>query len=164
MRRVEGGGRNTAGDGAPQIEEAQNAESDAERDMIEENNSQGEDQHPGAGSLSLSATKPPSSAAAAAGIAQQLVGATVPTPSDAKQCLVFMDLAIRFQMIIFDLSSGIWWASVAEVLVFMPFGFFVFCLDPDRVGPIWMFIPHLVRALLGLLIIKKMPTTQELVQ
>ena len=96
--------------------------------------------------------------------AQQLVGATLPTPSDAKQCLVFMDLAIRFQMIIFDLSSGIWWASVAEVLVFFPFGFFVFCLDPDRMGPIWMFIPHLVRALLGLLIIKKMPTTQELVQ
>ena len=47
-----------------QIEEAQNADepSDAEKDMIEENNSQGEDQHPGAGSLSLSATKPPSSA------------------------------------------------------------------------------------------------------
>ena len=82
MRRVEGGGRNKAGDGAPQIEEAQNAESDAERDMIEENNSQGEDQHPGAGSLSQSATKQPSSAAA--GVmqhAQQLVGATLPTPS-----------------------------------------------------------------------------------
>ena len=79
MRRVEGGGRNIAGAagtnedrrGSMQIEEAQNADdpSDAERDMIEENNSQGEDQHPGAGSLSLSATKPPSSAAA--GIMQQ---------------------------------------------------------------------------------------------
>ena len=67
-------------------------------------------------------------------------------------------------MIIFDLSSGVWWASVAEVLVFFPFGFFVFCLDPDRMGPIWMFVPHLVRALVGLIIIKKMPTTQELVQ
>ena len=75
MRRVEGGGRNAAGGaagtkddrgsrGSMQIEEAQNADepSDAEKDMIEENNSQGEDQHPGAGSLSLSATKPPSSA------------------------------------------------------------------------------------------------------
>lgn len=67
-------------------------------------------------------------------------------------------------MIIFDLSSGIWWASVAEVFVFFPFGFFVFCLDGERMGPIWMFLPHLLRAVLGLIIIKKMPTTQELVQ
>ena len=51
---------------------------------------------------------------------------------------------------------------MAEIFVFF-FGFFVFCIDPDRMGFIWMFIPHMLRAVVGLLVIKKMPSTHEMI-
>ena len=92
-----------------------------------------------------------------------LAKAFLPTPVEVKQCLVYTDLAIKMQMIIFDLSSSLWWSSLAEFLIFFPFGFIVFCLDASRMGFIWMFLPHILRCLVGLLIIKKMPTTHEMV-
>ena len=52
---------------------------------------------------------------------------------------------------------------MAEFLVFFPFGFFVFCVDPGNMGFIWFFIPHLVRGAIALLILKKMPTTHDMV-
>jgi len=89
--------------------------------------------------------------------------AFLPQADDVKQCLVYSELAIKMQMIVFDLSSSLWWSSLAEILIWFPFSFFVFCVDAERMGFIWMFIPHLVRAALGLLIIKKMPTTHEMI-
>ncbi len=92
-----------------------------------------------------------------------LAKAFLPSPVEVKQCLVYTDLAMKMQMIIFDLSSSLWWSSLGEVLIWFPFSFFVFCVDAERMGFIWMFIPHLVRAAVGILIIKKMPTTHEMV-
>lgn len=86
----------------------------------------------------------------------------MPTTDEVKQSLVYMDLAIKMQMILFDLSSSLWWSTMAELFVFL-FALFVFFVDAARMGFIWMFIPHLVRAALGLLIVKKMPTTHDLV-
>ena len=73
-----------------------------------------------------------------------------------------MDLGIKVQMIIFDLSSCIWWSTVAELFTFF-FAFFVFCIDAGRMGSIWLFIPHMIRAVVGLLVIKKMPSTHEMI-
>ena len=73
-----------------------------------------------------------------------------------------MDLGIKVQMIIFDLSSTIWWSTIAEIFVFF-YGFWVFMIDAERMGFIWMFIPHILRAVVGLLAIKKIPTTHEMV-
>lgn len=86
----------------------------------------------------------------------------MPSTGEVKQCLVYMDLAIKMQMIVFDLSSSLWWSTVAEVFIFF-FALFVFFIDASRMGFIWMFIPHLARAAIGVLIVKKMPTTHELV-
>lgn len=91
-----------------------------------------------------------------------LAKAFLPSTSEVKQCLVYMDLAIKMQMILFDLSSSLWWSSMAEVFIFL-FALFVFFIDASRMGFVWMFIPHLVRAALGLLIVKKMPTTHDIV-
>lgn len=106
--------------------------------------------------------------AGAANIMQKLTGtllakAFLPSTDEVKQCMVYMDLAIKMQMIVFDFSSSLWWSSMAEFLIFFPFGLFVFFLDAGRMGSIWLFIPHLVRGFIGLLIIKKMPTTHDMV-
>lgn len=92
-----------------------------------------------------------------------LAKAFLPQPADVKQCLVYTELAIKMQMILFDLASSLWWSSLAELLVWFPFSFFIFCVDAERMGFIWLFIPHLIRATIGLLIIRKMPTSHEMV-
>jgi len=84
-----------------------------------------------------------------------LAKAFLPQPADIKQCLVYTELAMKMQMILFDLSSTLWWSSVAEIIIFFPFSFFVFCIDAGRMGFIWLFIPHLLRAALGLFITMK---------
>ena len=132
-------------------------EDDAERDMIRENASAHEDVQRNGGFAGV------------AGVAKLMhssnsvqARAFLPSPEIVKKCLVYMDLGIKVQMIIFDLSSTVWWSTVAEIFVFF-FGFFVFCIDADRMGFIWMFVPHLLRAIVGLLVIKKMPSTHEMV-
>lgn len=71
---------------------------------------------------------------------------------------------MKMQMILFDLSSTLWWSSIAEILIWFPFSFLVFCVDAGRMGYIWFFIPHLLRALLGLFIVKNMPTSHEMIK
>jgi len=88
--------------------------------------------------------------------------ASLPSHEVVKQCLVNMDLAIKMQMIIFDLSSTIWWSTVAEIFIFF-YGLWVFFIDAAHMALVWMFIPHVVRAILGLLVIKKMPTMHDMV-
>lgn len=86
----------------------------------------------------------------------------LPSPEVVKQCLVYLDLAIKMQMIIFDLSSTIWWSTIAEIFIFF-YGLWVFFIDAAHMALVWMFIPHIVRAILGLLVIKKMPTMNDMV-
>jgi hypothetical protein len=65
-------------------------------------------------------------------------------------------------MIVFDLCSSIWWSTMAELFIFF-FALFVFFIDAGRMGFIWMFIPHIVRAVFGIILIKKLPTTHEMI-
>ena len=51
---------------------------------------------------------------------------------------------------------------MAEFISFF-FGFFTFTADASHAAYFWMFIPHMLRAVLSLLIIKKIPTINEMV-
>ena len=142
-------------DDSDEYDEEEQAE-DAEQDMIQENHSNNED-------VAYDRRRNEQAPMLHKVSGAMLAKAFLPQADDVKQCLVYTELAMKMQMIIFDLSSSLWWSSLAEVLIFFPFSFLVFCVDAERMGFIWMFIPHLVRAALGLLIIKKMPTTHEMV-
>ena len=128
---------------------------DAERDMIHES----EEEMSGSKLASMSLSGPKNTKLPAALVAR----AFLPNPEDIKQCMVYTDLAIKMQMIVFDLSSSLWWTTMAEFLIFFPFSFFVFCLDPEHMGFIWLFAPHILRGLVALLILKRMPTTHDMV-
>ena len=52
---------------------------------------------------------------------------------------------------------------MAELLIFFPFGILTFCIDPSHMGFIWMFLPHIYRAITGLVILRIMPTTHDMV-
>jgi len=153
----QGNGAAAGNNKAGQAYEDSGDEVDAERDMIRENAAaDGEDLD----ERSLVSGQARNNSKVSGAL---LAKAFLPSPVEVKQCLVYTDLAMKMQMIIFDLSSSLWWSSLGEIIIWFPFSFFVFCVDAERMGFIWMFIPHLVRAALGLLIIKKMPTTHEMV-
>ena len=144
-----------------EYENSGEGEADVEREMIHESHEPVIPGKRGAGQ-SLSAV------AGAAGMMNKISGALLakaflPSPDEVKQCLVYTDLAIKMQMIVFDLSSSLWWTAIAEFLIFCPFGLFVFFLDPEHMGFIWFFVPHLVRGVISLLILKKMPTTHDMI-
>ena len=88
--------------------------------------------------------------------------AVLPSPEIVKKCLVYMDLAIKVQMILFDLSSTVWWSTIAELFTFF-YCFWVFMIDAERMGFVWMFMPHILRAIMGLALVKKLPTTHDMI-
>ena len=92
-----------------------------------------------------------------------LAKAILPSPVEVKQCLVYTDLAIKMELILFDLSSSLYWTMLAEVNIFI-FGFCMFLVEPGSLGYIWLFSPHLLRAAVSFLILKRMPTSNELVE
>ena len=82
-----------------------------------------------------------------------LAKAILPSPVEVKQCLVYTDLAIKMELILFDLSSSLWWSTLAELTIFI-FGFCIFMVEPSSLGYIWLFIPHVLRAVVGFFILK----------
>ena len=88
--------------------------------------------------------------------------ALMPTNTEVKQCMVYTDLAMKLEIVIFDLCSSLWWSSMAEYFVFL-FALMLFFTDTSTMSFIWMFIPHLVRGGVALTLVKRMPKSHDMV-
>jgi hypothetical protein len=53
-----------------------------------------------------------------------------PATKDIKEALRFLDLGIKLEMLMYDLSSSLYWGSLAELASFL-FAFMLFCSDPS---------------------------------
>ena len=62
-----------------------------------------------------------------------------------------------------DLNEKIWWSSLLEASIWI-FLFIVFCLNPSSLMIIWVFSPHFIRAIFGLIILMKVPNTFHVVE
>jgi len=88
----------------------------------------------------------------------------VPETRDIKEALRFLDLGIKLEMLMYDLSGSLYWGSLAEISSFI-FAFMLFVTDASQMVGIWFFVLHLIRGVLGgLLAMKKLPQTHELIQ
>jgi hypothetical protein len=90
-----------------------------------------------------------------------LAKAFLPDPEDIKNSLKTLDLAIKFQIILFELSSSLFWCSLAEMFLFM-FGFLLFCTDVTHMGAVFFHLLHVIRGVVGGLLVFKMPNTHDL--
>ena len=79
-----------------------------------------------------------------------------------KEGLSFLDLGIKVQIIIHELSSSLFWSSVAEVFLFI-FSIFVFFTDPREMVGIFFHLAHLARGVVGILIVKKLPNSHDII-
>ena len=59
-------------------------------------------------------------------------------------------------MLLYDLSSYLFWGSMAELGAFV-FSLVLFFTDAGQMAAIFFFIFHIPRGILGLLLVKKMP-------
>ena len=91
-----------------------------------------------------------------------LARAFLPSPEHVKEGLSFLDLGIKVQIILHELSSSLFWSSVGEVFLFI-FSLFIFFTDPREMGAIFLHLPHVLRGLLGLVIVKQLPNSHDLV-
>lgn len=88
--------------------------------------------------------------------------AFLPSPDHVKEGLSFLDLGIKVQIILHELSSSLFWSSVGEIFLFI-FSFFIFFTDPREMGAIFLHLVHVVRGVVGFLIVKKMPNSHDMV-
>lgn len=73
-----------------------------------------------------------------------------------------MDLGIKVQIILHELSSSLFWSSLGEIFLFV-FAFFVFFTDPREMGAIFFHLFHIGRGVIGLLIVKKLPNSHDMI-
>jgi hypothetical protein len=74
-----------------------------------------------------------------------------------------MDLAVKIEFILLELVSNLFWGSVLELGVF---GLLLslFITDSKELGEIWFFLPHVARGIVGLVLIKGIPKTHEIIK
>lgn len=64
---------------------------------------------------------------------------------------------------LFELSSSLFWSSIADILVFL-LSFLLFCTDATHMGGVWIHIFHVARGGLGGFLVFKMPNTHDMLE
>lgn len=73
------------------------------------------------------------------------------------------DLAVKVEYLMMELMSNMMWGSIIESGIFLVL-IFLFIEDSQEMGAIWPFLPHLVRAVVGILILKGLPKTHDIIK
>jgi hypothetical protein len=85
----------------------------------------------------------------------------LPDAASIKKQLLLMDLGIKFQIMLFELSSSIFWVSFIEVTFFFT-TFVLFLTNPKNMPTVWLHTLHVPRAVVGGILVWKMPNTHEM--
>lgn len=76
--------------------------------------------------------------------------------------LTHFDLAFKSELFMFDLQSVMFWGSIIELSMFM-LGFILFCSVPGLMSLIWLHIFHIPRAVVGFLLLKRLPRSHDII-
>ena len=90
-----------------------------------------------------------------------LAKAFLPTMGHLKQALAYLDVAVKLEMALAELTSALFWCSLIEVFMWF-LALFLFISDAPEMVSIWLYMPHLLRAFFGLLIYRKLPQAHQL--
>lgn len=74
-----------------------------------------------------------------------------------------MDLIVKIEFIMLEVISNLFWSSAIEISVFILI-LIVFFMLPSELGTVWWFSPHVLRGLIGLLLLKTLPKTHEIIK
>ena len=74
-----------------------------------------------------------------------------------------MDLIVKIEFIMLEIVSNVFWSSVIEIQLFTLFLILFFFIPSELMG-VWWFLPHLFRGALGLLLLKTLPQTHDIIK
>ncbi|CDW82513.1 UNKNOWN [Stylonychia lemnae] len=100
-----------------------------------------------------------------------LAKAFLPSGAHIKQALVYLDLAIKTELVLVsrqsqlafqnDLTASLFWFSLVELALFI-FSMLLFFTDPTEMVYIWFHIFHVLRGGVGLILMKKLPKSHQM--
>eukprot|EP00347_Sterkiella_histriomuscorum_P021291 403334519 len=85
-----------------------------------------------------------------------------PTAKELFTVMSNLDLGIKSEIFMYELQSSMFWSSVIELSMFL-LGFILFCVVPDLMPFIWMHIPHIIRAIIGFILLKNLPRSHDII-
>lgn len=92
-----------------------------------------------------------------------LARAFLPAAKDIKGAMSFLDLGIKFQIMLYELSSSLFWMAILEVSLFLFFQV-LFLASPKRMAGIYFHVLHLPRGAIGLILVKIMPNSHDMLK
>jgi hypothetical protein len=92
-----------------------------------------------------------------------LARAFLPSPKDVKAAISFLDLGIKFQIMLYEWSCNLFWTSILEVSIFLFFQV-LFLTNPSRMVGLYFHIVHLPRGAVGLFLVKVMPNSHDMLK
>ena len=85
-----------------------------------------------------------------------------PTGKQIQKGLKYFDLSVKFEKLLYELHSFLYWSSIVEfsLTVICIMMFFKFM---DKLAIVLMFVPHLLRAINGLMLDKQLPRSHNII-
>jgi hypothetical protein len=74
-----------------------------------------------------------------------------------------MDLGIKVEMILFEMYSNLFWNSVSELVIFGVL-LILFMSDGGQFTGIWLLLLHVIRGVIGLVILRNLPLTHNIIK
>ena len=74
-----------------------------------------------------------------------------------------MDIAMKIEFMMLELTNNMFWCPILELWQFI-IAFIFFCVDSKEMGTIWWFLPHVVKGTIGLLLLRTIPKTHEIIK
>lgn len=80
-----------------------------------------------------------------------------------KEWLSHLDMALKAELLWFELSSTIYWVSCLEVFLLFQM-LWVWTTHTEDLAGLWIHIFHLFRGVCGIFIVVKLPNSHELIK
>ena len=87
----------------------------------------------------------------------------MPTGDEMFRLLKALDLTYKTEMIFYQLHGIIFWCSIIDILLWV-FTLFSFFAVPKSTWGVWFLAGHPARGVLGMILLKFLPKTHEIVE
>jgi hypothetical protein len=76
--------------------------------------------------------------------------------------LEYLDTGFKIQIMLTDFINILWWTSLLDVFLFL-FAFASFMASAKEAVPIFLFLLHVIRAVLGIVAVFKIPKSSKII-
>lgn len=87
----------------------------------------------------------------------------MPTGNEMFRMLKGLDMTYKAEMALYQTQSILYIQSVMEIALWFAL-FILFCKVPTMLGTIWLAVLHVPRGIFGLIILKRLPKSHEIVE